>query len=175
MSDNPGHDLLRAVQGALISDQGSKAILQAARLEKQLQLLLMTLMPKASKTLKDKLFDYPGALSTFSSKIELCFAMNLISAQLQADLHALRNIRNAFAHSVAVLDLRSEEIVKHLSKLSGWKNGTDPLRFFENVAARSSKNLIQAFKDRATHMQTLVDGAEALNQKLKGNLVRANK
>ena len=44
----------------------------------------MTLMPKASNTLKKKLFDYPGALSNFP-KIDVSYAIGLIYAEAQAD------------------------------------------------------------------------------------------
>lgn len=50
---------------------------------------------------KKALFEDTGAaLATFSAKINLAYAMGLISQEEAKDLHAMQKIRNAFAHSV---------------------------------------------------------------------------
>ncbi len=50
---------------------------------------------------KKALFEDTGAaLATFSAKINLAYAMGLIAQDEAKQLHAIRKIRNAFAHSV---------------------------------------------------------------------------
>lgn len=44
---------------------------------------------------------FAGALSTFSAKIDLAKVLGLVSDAIWKDLHAIRVIRNAFAHDVA--------------------------------------------------------------------------
>lgn len=46
------------------------------------------------------LFEVFGPLSTFSAKINICFATELITLWMAEDLHLLRKIRNQFAHSL---------------------------------------------------------------------------
>ena len=52
-------------------------------------------------TSTDNLFDSPNSpLSTFSSKIDICFRISLISSKFCRDLHLIRKIRNEFAHNI---------------------------------------------------------------------------
>jgi Mannitol repressor len=46
----------------------------------------------------NKLFEGYAPLSTFSAKIDLAFAIGLISKETRQDLHTIRRIRNHFAH-----------------------------------------------------------------------------
>lgn len=52
------------------------------------------------------LLNYPGPLSSFSSKIELAYAFRLISKNLYDSLNALRKIRNDAAHSSSPFSLK---------------------------------------------------------------------
>jgi hypothetical protein len=62
--------------------------------------LLEKLLRKAMvSTIKDELFEGYGPLNTFSAKIELAYGFGLISKNEKLDLHAIRKIRNEFAHS----------------------------------------------------------------------------
>jgi DNA-binding MltR family transcriptional regulator len=62
-------------------------------LEKLIKLSFVSKFP-------EKLFDYPGPLSSFASKIDLAYAQGLISVEERMDLHTLRDVRNKFAHDV---------------------------------------------------------------------------
>ena len=54
---------------------------------------------------EDLLFDGLGPLSMFSAKIELAYRTRLIDAEFAKALHALRKLRNEFAHDISVADL----------------------------------------------------------------------
>jgi hypothetical protein len=48
---------------------------------------------------RKKVFEYEGALGTFSSKTIMAYAMSLIGPVSRADLDLIRFLRNEFAHS----------------------------------------------------------------------------
>jgi mannitol operon repressor len=51
-----------------------------------------------------------AALGTFSSKIELCFALGLIDSHEHSEIELIRKVRNEFAHSKHGLDFRGHRI-----------------------------------------------------------------
>ena len=78
----------------------SIALLMCARLEKNVQWILEASMPKLSKTQANLLFKgIQGPLSTFYAKIEVAYSLGLIDHREKITLHAIRNVRNEFAHS----------------------------------------------------------------------------
>lgn len=52
----------------------------------------------------DELFSHQGCLGTFSSKIQLAYALGLISKELHDDINLFRKIRNRCAHDIAIDD-----------------------------------------------------------------------
>ncbi len=65
----------------------------------------------------DPLFDPFGPLASFSAKIKLSLALNLIDSYIYNDLETLRKLRNVFAHSVEVTRFDSQEVVPLTEKL----------------------------------------------------------
>lgn len=64
------------------------------------QLLRVSLV--ACPTSNDDLLEGANApISTFSSRINACYRLGLISRQMCRDLHLVRSIRNSFAHHVS--------------------------------------------------------------------------
>jgi len=55
--------------------------------------------------------------SQFSSKINLCFSLGLISEDEKHDLNLLRDIRNAFAHNIFGCDFNNSEVSKAINSL----------------------------------------------------------
>ena len=55
-------------------------------------------MPNLDKEINKRLFRGYGPLSTFSSRIDIAYALGLISAEIHQELTKIRNIRNLFAH-----------------------------------------------------------------------------
>jgi len=93
-------------QFKFLIDQFSKesdraaVILVASIIDENLGTLLKSyLVPNPSSS--DSLFDSATSpLSNFSSKIDLCFRIGIISGKLTRDLHIIRKIRNSFAHDI---------------------------------------------------------------------------
>lgn len=96
-------------------------IVGAANIDTLLRRLIeRSLLPPVNGK-KDELLNGDSPLSTFSSKINLCYRLALIDKELCQTLHILRKIRNDFAHQIkgCSLDLpphfdQVKELVKHL-------------------------------------------------------------
>lgn len=70
----------------------------------------------------DNIFSYPGPLSSFSSKIDLCFLMGHLSEEMKHDLDQIRWIRNRFCHSVKKMSLADDDILR---RCKSFKYGVD--------------------------------------------------
>lgn len=68
-------------------------------IEEHLERLINIILPSQTKSYKSRLFNYPGALSSFSGKIELCYAFRIFDQSIYNSLNALRKLRNDAAHS----------------------------------------------------------------------------
>lgn len=99
--------LFQELNDKLFDESGRGTILIAtAYLDDFLTQLIEAVLPKnISKKNKERLFKYPGTLSSFSSKIELAYAFRLIEIELYNSLNALRSIRNDAAHSLEKFEL----------------------------------------------------------------------
>lgn len=80
------------------SERGA-ILIGASKVEEYLERLIISILPSDSKSYKNRLFKYPGALSSFSGKIELPYAFRIIDKRLYNSLNTLRKIRNQAAHS----------------------------------------------------------------------------
>jgi DNA-binding MltR family transcriptional regulator len=65
----------------------------------------------------DPLFDAFGPLASFSARIKLAFALNLIDGYIYRDLETLRKLRNIFAHSLEATRFDCREVVQLTEKL----------------------------------------------------------
>jgi hypothetical protein len=115
-------------------------IVGAANVDTLLRKLLeQSLLPPKDRN-KDEFLGGDSPLSTFSSKINLCYRLVLIDKEFCRLLHILRKIRNDFAHKIKGCDLNSpphsdqvNELVKHLKndplfeKLRGYFTGDKPI------------------------------------------------
>jgi hypothetical protein len=90
------------------SDRAS-AIVAGAFLDEILQELLCTFLVEEPKGDK-KLFEGTGALATFSAKIEMSFRLGLISTEEHRTLHAVRGIRNDFAHVLGDISFQTTSV-----------------------------------------------------------------
>ena len=106
------------------------ALYVASNLEVSLEDLLALYMPNLSNTLKEKLFVGYGPLSSFSAKIDIAYALGLIPASLRRDLHAIRDIRNAFAHTTERLHFDSLKMTRLLGKFPDYTPSCDRLSFY---------------------------------------------
>jgi DNA-binding MltR family transcriptional regulator len=88
------------------SDRGC-AIFGASILDDELEFLLRAYFrddPKAVKDTINSLFNGEAPLATFSSRIKLAFALNLITRTMQSRIDIIRKLRNDFAHESGPLD-----------------------------------------------------------------------
>lgn len=100
-------ELFNTLLDKLLEESGRGALLIATtHVDDHLTKLIKEVLPKdISKKHTNTLFKYPGALSSFSAKIELAYAFRLINQNLYDCLNALRKIRNDAAHSPSILNL----------------------------------------------------------------------
>jgi hypothetical protein len=89
----------RAIALQMLEERGRGAVLVGvARVDAALEHLLQSVMaPAASKD--DSLFLPERPLGSIGAKVALASRLGLIDPAVERALHALRNLRNAFAHS----------------------------------------------------------------------------
>ena len=80
-------------------------------------------MPNLSNVTKKKMFEGYGPLGSFSSKIDIAHALGFIDARASRSLHAVREIRNEFAHSEdGEISFHHPSIVELCKKLPNKQN-----------------------------------------------------
>jgi len=118
----------------ILNESGRGAILiGTSYVEQHLEKFITKILPENGKRYTSRLLNYPGPLSSFSSKLELSYAFRLISKRTYDSLNALRKIRNYAAHSSNEFDLGKIEINKIFNLGEG---------FFTVVQESSAKMLI---------------------------------
>ena len=88
-------------------------LVAAAFIDHALELLLRARFSSSTRKSKkaiDPLFQGFGPLSTFSAKIKICFAIDLLQRWLFKDLEIIRKLRNSLAHSTAPARFDDPEI-----------------------------------------------------------------
>ena len=115
------------------SDRGA-AIVAASVLDALLQKLILERLIPLGRERQEALFEGPNKpLSTFSSKIEILFALGILANHQRQVLHGIRDIRNQFAHRIEALTFADPEVEAILNRLasSGAKAKlTDPRKKF---------------------------------------------
>jgi DNA-binding MltR family transcriptional regulator len=86
------------------------AMLTAAVLDRLLESALLSRFEKNNREVRDAIFGDFGVLRDFSSKIEMSFALGLIDREGYKSLHAIRRIRNLFAHSKDYVNFDSDAV-----------------------------------------------------------------
>jgi DNA-binding MltR family transcriptional regulator len=114
----------------------SYIIVSGTALEDLLEQAILGRMRDLSGIVYDRIFASRGPLNTFSAKIDLAFAFEIIDEGTTADFHALREIRNAFAHAKTELHFESKELRPLFQKFTRWTKSVDSMKLFdESVAA----------------------------------------
>ena len=110
-TDNPYFSELRNIilPDAEKQPDRSLAIVFAAIVEGHLTQAIKAHLVHHTK-ICDGMFNGMGPLATFSAKIDLGFLLGLYREELTKVLHALRRIRNTFAHDLRPLTFSSDEI-----------------------------------------------------------------
>lgn len=122
------------------------ALVAAAIADQQLQDAILLKMRKLNRDMRDRLFDGYGPLSSFSAKIDLAFAIELIDTPTYKRLTMLRQVRNAFAHPDEMrMTFESEAILKLLAPLRSAADADDePQAFFLSQVGEIEQSLVKA-------------------------------
>src|ERR1700733_4779557 len=99
-----------------LSESGT-VLVAALILDTELERALKVTMRPLNKQMNDRLFKGYGPLGSFSAKIDLAYTFRVTTLEIHTELHKIRNIRNAFAHTVKVQSLTSEEVRPLFNKL----------------------------------------------------------
>ena len=119
-------------------------------LERMLVTILEGNMPHLTQPLKSKLFSGYGPLASFSSKIDLAYSLGLITAYEHRSLHAIRVIRNAFAHSDDLeLNFDHNSLVHTLAKLP------DPREKDQTKFQHFTSTVFKCQKSLQKHIETI--------------------
>jgi hypothetical protein len=95
------------------SERGA-ILVGSSKVETYLENLILSVLPSKEKSFTSKLFNYPGPLSSFSGKIELSYAFNVIDKRVYDSLTTLKKLRNNAAHTDEefLLSKRKDELEK---------------------------------------------------------------
>jgi len=97
------------------TDRGA-AIIAASVLDEMLEVLLLKRLCPLSNKHYEALFNRMAPLSSFSAKIEMAFALGLLSENGCGQLHTIRDVRNKFAHRIEALSFDHPDIQEELKK-----------------------------------------------------------
>jgi DNA-binding MltR family transcriptional regulator len=81
---------------------------------------LLSKMRPLNKSLEKRLFEGYGPLSSLASRIDMAFALGVVSGDMRDDMNSIREIRNTFAHSKRILHFNDPEIAERCKKLHAW-------------------------------------------------------
>lgn len=108
------------------------ALVCAAYLDEELRALLEKTFVNVPNII-GKLFEGTGPLATFSSRIDLAFAIGLLSGESHRALHLIRKIRNDFAHEHRERSFLDQDIsarCRELIPLNFFVDETDPRNIY---------------------------------------------
>lgn len=132
------------------SDRGV-VLISASFLEEALEALLRARFsirhPKSKSSIKP-LFDFFGPLSTFSAKVKICYAMDLIGKWMYGDLDIVRKLRNEFAHSAGVARFDLPAAVRLTERLKAADLAVTTITK-EAAGTKKAKKIKSAKKSRA--------------------------
>jgi DNA-binding MltR family transcriptional regulator len=129
MADNPD-DLVGWVEELARNAETTVVITSVSILEDWVKAAIKTKTRDLSSKLEERLFSGYGPLNSFAGKIDIAYAFNIIETDIYNDLRALKDIRNAFAHSMENLHLNSPQLEPLLQRLTGWKKGANARGIF---------------------------------------------
>jgi DNA-binding MltR family transcriptional regulator len=100
-------------------DDRADAILAMAVMEQALEHAIMNCFNRSENETREMIFDGDAALARdLHSKLILVYIVEVIGKETLADLNLMRQIRNVFAHSRAVVNFDSPEICLACQKIS---------------------------------------------------------
>jgi DNA-binding MltR family transcriptional regulator len=122
----------------------SSAILGTAIIDVKLRQALLQEMRPIGRTLEARIFDGYGPLRNLSAKIDMAYALDLITKDIFEDLKIIKDIRNAFAHpkGLEFMNFSSPEVLLLLKRLHSFTpTDTNYQRFFLQKLGLIEKHL----------------------------------
>ncbi|MBN9336703.1 MAG: hypothetical protein J0I88_02480 [Chryseobacterium sp.] len=155
------------------SERGA-VLIGTSKIEEYLELFVKKILPNDSKKYQKKLLQYPGPLSSFSSKIELLYAFRYINHQFYVSLNILRSIRNNAAHSYIDFDLEEEN--QKIEQINEFVD--DDLKYvideiaLDNMVEIKKKKLIRIYQEKGfkvddKYIEKAINEFKTTNQKDK--------
>lgn len=99
-ADRENKRLMALIEEMTGESDRSVAIVGAAWVEESLAAAIEAFLEPHAKSV-ERLLQRTGPLAAFSAKIDLARLLGMTSNEIWSDLHAIRKIRNEFAHVVA--------------------------------------------------------------------------
>jgi len=165
-----GMDLLMAISGAENERDRSEALVRGALVEDALQRAILNRMRALDAPDGRRLFGPNAPLSSFYGQIAVAYAIKIIGPRTRDDLDCIREIRNAFAHTISRIEFTTPEVAAHCAHLQlparfppGWgphdlpwpPTASEPRRLF-----LATTNLLWTYlMDAARETRTLPDEA----------------
>lgn len=117
--------------------QAAMAIYISQLVENILEGSLSSKLTISSNTFDDRLFKGYGPLSTFTAKIDMARALEIVDEETYNTLRILKNIRNEVAHPdvVSLPNFDSPAIIKECRKLPGYVDDEGCFKLFLGTAA----------------------------------------
>ena len=163
-------DLLNVIAEIDGESDRAVALIRSALVEAALERALLNRMRPLNSADRRRLFGLDAPLSSFAGKTAIAYAIRLIGSSTRDDLDCVREIRNAFAHTIIYIDFSTKEVADHCGHLQlpgrfppGWgphdlpwpPPATEPRRLFLATA-----NLLWLYlTDAASDTKTLPDEA----------------
>jgi len=124
--ENPFRNFGRAIRDALTHAGNGQALVLASALSGCLEAAIRTKMVKLPKELDKGLFRGYGPLAHFKARIDIAFALGLITPEMYNDLDIIRDVRNRIAHpeDVPTPSFDSPDIIEKCKRLSGMRAST---------------------------------------------------
>lgn len=126
-----------------------------ALLEDVLKTSLTSKMVLLSSDISGRIFGGNGPLSTISSRIDLAYALGLLSKEMRRDLHLVRKIRNDFAHTSEKINFESERVVNLCKLLKPDMEATDAEKTFTEATIAPMKHLLELTQNNAPNISSL--------------------
>ncbi len=150
----PEEDFEEWVSGMSRMIDANIVVISVSTLEDWLKAALKAKMRPLSSTAQARLFEGYGPVSTFSAKIDIAYAFSMIDDAQCSDFKALKDIRNAFAHTSEFIHFNSKEVEPKFQKLSGWKRGGDNKATFQ-AAVHNCINALKPTLDTAALIRAI--------------------
>ena len=103
--------VINELQDPAQSDR-SVAIVGAAYMDLVLLEVIGSRLPRRDAAVIKELFEDRGQLQPFGARIQLGFLLNAYGVGIYQDLRAIKDIRNAFAHSADAMDFDHPEVAR---------------------------------------------------------------